>query len=54
MSDMHDPSNVTNPEHAEHHIVTPAQYCIVFGALLIGTLVTVLAAIEKKKAEPQA
>jgi cytochrome c oxidase subunit 4 len=44
MSDVLDPSNVTNPEHAEHHIVTPAQYCIVFGALLLGTLITVLAA----------
>ncbi|WP_213805396.1 cytochrome C oxidase subunit IV family protein [Granulicella sp. dw_53] len=45
MSDAyHDPSNVTNPEHADHHIVTPLQYCMVFGALLIGTLVTVLAA----------
>jgi cytochrome c oxidase subunit 4 len=44
MSDAHDPSNVVNPEHADHHIVTPAQYCIVFGALLFGTLITVLAA----------
>ncbi|MCU1323085.1 MAG: caa(3)-type oxidase, subunit [Acidobacteriaceae bacterium] len=46
MSDVHvhDPSNVTNPEHADHHIVTPLQYCIVFGALLLGTLITVLAA----------
>jgi cytochrome c oxidase subunit 4 len=44
MSDTHDPSNVVNPEHADHHIVTPAQYCIVFGALLVGTLITVLAA----------
>ena|ERR1700712_4663316 len=44
MSDFHDPSNVVNPEHADHHIVTPIQYCMVFGALLIGTLVTVLAA----------
>lgn len=46
MSDAHyqDPSNVTNPEHAEHHIVTPAQYSIVFGALLVGTLITVVAA----------
>jgi cytochrome c oxidase subunit 4 len=46
MSDQHfhDPANVTNPEHAEHHIVTPVQYCIVFGALLLGTLLTVLAA----------
>ncbi len=40
----HDPSNVTNPEHAEHHIVSPAQYCIVFGSLLLGTLITVGAA----------
>ena len=40
----HDPANVTNPEHAEHHIVTPAQYAMVFGALLLGTLLTVLAA----------
>lgn len=46
MSDAHyqDPSNVTNPEHAEHHIVTPVQYSIVFGALLVGTLITVVAA----------
>jgi cytochrome c oxidase subunit 4 len=41
---FHDPSNVTNPEHAEHHIVSPAQYGMVFGALLLGTLITVLAA----------
>ncbi len=41
---VHDPSNVTNPEHAEHHIVTPVQYCMVFGALLVGTLITVVAA----------
>ncbi len=40
----HDPANVTNPEHAEHHLVTPAQYCMVFGALLLGTLITVMAA----------
>jgi len=39
-----DRSNVTNPEHAEHHIVSPIQYCVVFGALLFGTLITVLAA----------
>ena len=43
---VHDPSNVTNPEHAEHHIVTPLQYCMVFGTLLVGTLVTVLAAYK--------
>jgi len=40
----HDPGNVTNPEHAEHHIVTPVQYAMVYGALLLGTLLTVLAA----------
>ncbi|HEY0263484.1 MAG TPA: cytochrome C oxidase subunit IV family protein [Granulicella sp.] len=46
MSDTHyhDPANVTNPEHAEHHIVTPLQYSFVFIALLIGTAVTVAAA----------
>src|SRR5271154_6379301 len=40
----HDPSNVTNPEHAEHHIVTPAQYGMVFASLLVGTALTVVAA----------
>ena len=43
-TEYHDPSNVTNPEHAEHHIVSPAQYALVFGSLLLGTLITVLAA----------
>jgi cytochrome c oxidase subunit IV len=42
--DYHDPGNVVNPEHADHHIVSPAQYGIVFGSLLLGTLLTVLAA----------
>ena len=41
---VHDPANITNPEHADHHIVTPKQYAMVFGTLLIGTLITVLAA----------
>ena len=41
---FHDPSNVVNPEHGEHHIVTPLQYAFVFGTLLIGTAITVLAA----------
>jgi cytochrome c oxidase subunit 4 len=41
---IHDPSDITNPEHAEHHIVTPVQYGMVFGALLIGTILTVIAA----------
>jgi cytochrome c oxidase subunit 4 len=40
----HDPANVTNPEHAEHHIVSPVQYAMVFGTLLLGTLLTVVAA----------
>jgi cytochrome c oxidase subunit 4 len=43
-TDANDPSNVTNPEHAQHHIVTPIQYCMVFGALLVGTAITVGAA----------
>jgi cytochrome c oxidase subunit 4 len=44
MSDSHDAANVTNPEHAEHHIVTPLGYIYVFGALLVGTAITVGAA----------
>jgi cytochrome c oxidase subunit 4 len=43
-ADYHDPANVTNPEHADHHIVSPIQYSMVFGGLLLGTLITVLAA----------
>jgi len=43
-NDHHDPMNVTNPEHAEHHIVTPAQYSLVFLTLLVGTAITVGAA----------
>jgi cytochrome c oxidase subunit 4 len=45
-SDVNDASNVTNPEHAEHHIVTPLQYCIVYVTLLVGTAITVLAAYK--------
>ena len=44
MSDQHDPANMTNPEHAEHHIVTPFQYGLVFLTLLVGTALTVGAA----------
>ncbi|HEV2646579.1 MAG TPA: cytochrome C oxidase subunit IV family protein [Acidobacteriaceae bacterium] len=46
MSDhhQHDAANITNPEHAEHHIVTPLQYSFVFLTLLIGTALTVVAA----------
>ena len=42
----HDAPDVTNPEHADHHIVSPLQYCMVFGTLLVGTLITVLAAYK--------
>ncbi|HEY5057258.1 MAG TPA: cytochrome C oxidase subunit IV family protein [Acidobacteriaceae bacterium] len=40
----HDPASITNPEHAEHHIVSPLQYGYVYIALLIGTALTVVAA----------
>ncbi|HEY2856781.1 MAG TPA: cytochrome C oxidase subunit IV family protein [Terracidiphilus sp.] len=41
---FHDPANITNPEHAEHHIVTPLQYGMVYGTLLFFTILTILAA----------
>lgn len=44
MSEHQDPSNIVNPEHADHHIVTPAVYAMVFVSLLVGTVLTVLAA----------
>ena len=44
MTEQHDASNVTNPEHAEHHVVTPFTYSIVFVTLLIFTGLTVVAA----------
>ena len=44
MIDKHDPTNITNPEHGEHQIITPLQYGFVFVSLLIGTGLTVLAA----------
>ena len=44
MSEYHDASNVVNPEHAEHHIVTPVTYMIVFATLLVFTGMTVGAA----------
>jgi cytochrome c oxidase subunit 4 len=44
MSEHHDPMNVINPEHDEHHIVSPLQYAMVFGTLLTGTAITVGAA----------
>ncbi len=43
-AEYHDAANVTNPEHAEHHIVSPMQYGLVFGTLLVGTAITVGAA----------
>jgi cytochrome c oxidase subunit 4 len=46
MTEYHDPSNVVNPEHADHHIVTPVTYAIVFGSLLVGTVITVAAAYK--------
>jgi len=41
MTEHHDPSNVLNPEHDEHHIVSPLQYAMVFGTLLTFTAITV-------------
>lgn len=43
-SEYHDASNVTNPEHAEHHIIGPGTYITVYVTLLILTGVTVGAA----------
>lgn len=43
-TDANDPQNVTNPEHAQHHIVSPLQYTYVFGTLLLFTGITVVAA----------
>lgn len=44
MSQDQDALNVNNPEHVEHHIVTPLQYTYVFGTLLLFTAITVGAA----------
>lgn len=44
MSEHHDEANVINPEHAEHHIVQPITYIIVFATLLVFTGITVGAA----------
>src|SRR5579875_793009 len=46
MSQYHDPANVTNPEHSEHHIVTPKSYALVFVTLLFFTWLTVFAAFK--------
>src|SRR5579875_3579458 len=51
--DADDPLNITNPEHSEHHIVTPVQYALVFITLLVGTAVTVGAAyVDLRWANP--
>ena len=48
-----DPMNVTNPEHAQRHIVTPLQYTYVFGTLLLFTGITIgVAYIDLKWANP--
>lgn len=48
-----DALNTTNPEHGGHHIVTPIQYTMVFGTLLLFTLITVLVAfVDLKWANP--
>ncbi len=39
--DVHDPANVVNPEHVAHHIVSPVVYLMIFGVLMVGTLLTV-------------
>ena len=44
MNQHHDPANVTNPEHAAHHVVQPKTYIMVFGTLLLFTGLTVVAA----------
>jgi cytochrome c oxidase subunit 4 len=41
---FHDPANVTNPEHDQHHVVSPLEYSFVFGTLLVCTAITVFAA----------
>ena len=52
-TDANDPLGVTNPEHGQHHIVTPLQYCYVFGTLLLFTAITVgVAFIDLKWANP--
>jgi len=53
MADKDDEANVTNPEHAEHHIVTPIQYSMVYATLLVGTAITVgVAYIDLKVLNP--
>jgi cytochrome c oxidase subunit 4 len=44
VSDANDDLNITNPEHNDHHIVSPLQYTFVYLALIAGTILTVIAA----------
>jgi cytochrome c oxidase subunit 4 len=44
VSQANDDLNITNPEHVEHNIVTPMNYLFVYIALIIGTILTVVAA----------
>jgi cytochrome c oxidase subunit 4 len=51
--ETNDPTNVTNPEHSAHHIVTPLQYGMVFVTLLAFTGITVgVAFLDLKWANP--
>ena len=53
MSDQNEAANVTDPEHGEHHIVSPLEYSYVFGTLLLFTAITVGAAyVDLKWANP--
>ena len=44
MSEHHDAMNITNPEHADHHILGPGVYGIIYITLLVFTGITVAAA----------
>ena len=37
-------TDIPDLEHAEHHIVTPLEYSFVYAALILGTILTVVAA----------
>ena len=39
--DNQDAGNILNPEHVAHHIVSPVVYAMIFGVLMLGTLLTV-------------
>ena len=44
LTEEDDPLSVTNPEHGSHQVIPPRQYALVFGTLLLFTLLTVIAA----------